>query len=221
MASVPLLANHPAGRAELFMPGKAPGALAASGHVMHAAPRSLGNMFDVGPDFLRRVEELSSLVMSDAKAHGVRHRLDLEPDLPMVMGDRAQIQQVIINLVRNALEALSSAHGPCLRHLRRATARHSSTAPDGASRSQQAAKAALALLLTGLGVWTLHRYLPALIWAAILAIAVWPLYQRAVRRWPPGKHNIALPSLFVRRKLRQPLGHVALQRNGMRNAFGD
>ena len=66
-----------------------------------------------------------------------------------------------------------------------------------ASRPQQAAKAALALLLTGLGLWTLHRYLPALIWAAILAIAVWPLYQRAVRRWPPGKHNILLPSVFT------------------------
>jgi predicted PurR-regulated permease PerM len=68
---------------------------------------------------------------------------------------------------------------------------------DGASRPQQAAKAILALLLTLLGGWTLHRYLPALIWAAILAIAVWPLYQRAVRRWPPGKHNILLPSVFT------------------------
>jgi predicted PurR-regulated permease PerM len=70
-------------------------------------------------------------------------------------------------------------------------------APDGATRPQQAAKAVLALLLTALGVWTLHRYLPALIWAGILAIAVWPLYQRAVRRWPPGKHNILLPSVFT------------------------
>jgi predicted PurR-regulated permease PerM len=70
-------------------------------------------------------------------------------------------------------------------------------APDGASRPQQAAKAVLALLLTLLGIWTLHRYLPALIWAAILAIAVWPLYQRTVRRWPPGRHNILLPSVFT------------------------
>jgi predicted PurR-regulated permease PerM len=70
-------------------------------------------------------------------------------------------------------------------------------APDGASRSQQVLKAALALLLAGLGLWTLHRYLPALIWASILAIAVWPLYQRALRRWPVGKHNILLPSVFT------------------------
>jgi predicted PurR-regulated permease PerM len=71
------------------------------------------------------------------------------------------------------------------------------TATDRASRPQQAAKAALALLLTALGLWTLHRYLPALLWAAILAIAVWPLYQRAVGRWPPGRHNILLPLVFT------------------------
>jgi predicted PurR-regulated permease PerM len=70
-------------------------------------------------------------------------------------------------------------------------------APDGATRLQQAAKAVLALSLTLLGVWTLHRYMPALIWAGILAIAVWPLYQRVVRRWPPGNHNILLPSVFT------------------------
>ncbi|HEY4040218.1 MAG TPA: AI-2E family transporter [Rhodopila sp.] len=70
-------------------------------------------------------------------------------------------------------------------------------AQDGSSRPQQAARTVLALLLTLLGLWTLHRYLPALIWAAILAIAVWPLYQRAVRRWPPGEHNILLPAVFT------------------------
>src|SRR6476659_9141268 len=70
-------------------------------------------------------------------------------------------------------------------------------APNGASRAQQAAKFVLALVLVGLGLWTLHRYLPALIWAAILAIAVWPLYQRALRRWPPGPHNVMLPAAFT------------------------
>ena len=68
---------------------------------------------------------------------------------------------------------------------------------DGSSRPQQAARMVLALLLTLLGLWTLHRYLPALIWAAILAIAVWPLYQRAVRRWPPGRHNVLMPAVFT------------------------
>ncbi len=70
-------------------------------------------------------------------------------------------------------------------------------AAQGSSRPQQAAKAVLVLLLIVAGLWTLRRYLPALVWAAILAIAVWPLYQRAIRRWPPGRHNILLPSLFT------------------------
>jgi predicted PurR-regulated permease PerM len=70
-------------------------------------------------------------------------------------------------------------------------------ARDGSSGRQQAARLVLVLLLTLLGMWTLHRYLPALIWAAILAIAVWPMYQRAIRRWPPGKHNILLPGVFT------------------------
>lgn len=68
---------------------------------------------------------------------------------------------------------------------------------DGSTRPQLMARVALALILTGFGVWTLHRYMPALLWAAILAIAVWPLYRRAVRHWPPGKHNILLPAVFT------------------------
>jgi len=70
-------------------------------------------------------------------------------------------------------------------------------AQDGSSRPQLAARVVLVLALTVIGVWTLHRYFPALIWAGILAIAVWPMYQRARRRWPPGKHNILLPAVFT------------------------
>jgi predicted PurR-regulated permease PerM len=70
-------------------------------------------------------------------------------------------------------------------------------AAHGASSPQQAAKGVLVLLLTLVGLWTLHGYIPALLWAAILAIAVWPLYARAVRRWPPGRHNVLLPALFT------------------------
>jgi predicted PurR-regulated permease PerM len=46
-------------------------------------------------------------------------------------------------------------------------------------------------------VYILHRFLPALIWAAILTIALWPLYRRAEMRFPPGRHNILLPTLFT------------------------
>lgn len=70
--------------------------------------------------------------------------------------------------------------------------------PDGRqSRLQAATRVAVAAALVMLGVWTLWRYLPALAWAAVLAIALWPLYERAGRRWPAGRHNILLPAAFT------------------------
>jgi predicted PurR-regulated permease PerM len=36
-----------------------------------------------------------------------------------------------------------------------------------------------------------------LVWATILAVAFWPSYERAQRRWPPGHHNILLPAAFT------------------------
>jgi signal transduction histidine kinase len=53
------------------------------------------------------VMELRELMALDAQAYGVACKLDLVPDLPPVEVDRAQVQQVIVNLVRNAIEALS------------------------------------------------------------------------------------------------------------------
>ncbi|KAB1071489.1 AI-2E family transporter [Methylobacterium planeticum] len=63
------------------------------------------------------------------------------------------------------------------------------------ARSQGTARVALVLALSALGIWILHGFLPALVWAVILAIALGPLYARAERRWPPGGHNILLPAL--------------------------
>ena len=71
--------------------------------------------------------------------------------------------------------------------------------PEGAvpGRLQRNARLGLVALLIGLGLWTIHDFLPALAWAAILSIAFWPLYEKALRRWPPGKHNVLLPGLFT------------------------
>ena len=66
-----------------------------------------------------------------------------------------------------------------------------------ASASQQIARGVLAVVLVLLGLWTLHDFLTALAWAAILAIAIWPLYRRAQNRWPPGRHNILVPAIFT------------------------
>lgn len=46
---------------------------------------------------------------------------------------------------------------------------------------QRIARVVLAAALLLLGLWILHRYLAALVWAAVLAIALWPLYCRLVR----------------------------------------
>jgi C4-dicarboxylate-specific signal transduction histidine kinase len=50
--------------------------------------------------------ELTELIQSDARHHQVRYRLEAGIGLPRVWADRLQIQQLILNLVRNAIEAL-------------------------------------------------------------------------------------------------------------------
>jgi two-component system, LuxR family, sensor kinase FixL len=55
------------------------------------------------------IAELSDLIEPDAKAHGIAYRLELTPNLPKLSLDSGQIQQVLLNLVRNALESIDFA----------------------------------------------------------------------------------------------------------------
>lgn len=52
------------------------------------------------------IEEASALALVGAKESGILVRMELSPDLPAVLVDRIQIQQVVLNLVRNSVEAL-------------------------------------------------------------------------------------------------------------------
>jgi two-component system sensor kinase FixL len=52
------------------------------------------------------VEEALALALVGARQHGVRASLDLDHTLPPVLVDPVQIQQVVLNLVRNAVEAM-------------------------------------------------------------------------------------------------------------------
>lgn len=54
------------------------------------------------------IKEIEPLTHADARASGVRIILQLSGELPQVRVDRIQLQQVLLNLVRNSLDALQS-----------------------------------------------------------------------------------------------------------------
>jgi PAS domain S-box-containing protein len=55
------------------------------------------------------IREVIALVHRELTSLQVSLRMDLAPALPMILGDRVQLQQVIINLVMNGIEAMRSA----------------------------------------------------------------------------------------------------------------
>ncbi len=52
------------------------------------------------------LEEAGALAMVGAKDRGVRLNFDIQRGLPQILADKVQIQQVVLNLVRNAIEAM-------------------------------------------------------------------------------------------------------------------
>jgi C4-dicarboxylate-specific signal transduction histidine kinase len=54
------------------------------------------------------VREVITLVQRELISHQVSLRTELASALPMILGDRVQLQQVIINLVMNGVEAMQS-----------------------------------------------------------------------------------------------------------------
>ncbi len=52
--------------------------------------------------------EVIALSLADLQKNGVVLRPELADDLPLVMGDRVQLQQVILNLLRNGSDAMSA-----------------------------------------------------------------------------------------------------------------
>ena len=55
------------------------------------------------------IEEACALALVGAKEHGVRVRFELSPDVDTVLVDKVQIQQVMLNLIRNAVDAMADA----------------------------------------------------------------------------------------------------------------
>jgi two-component system sensor kinase FixL len=55
------------------------------------------------------IEEASALALVGVRELGVRVTFDLDPKADLVLADRVQIQQVLVNLVRNAIDAMGDA----------------------------------------------------------------------------------------------------------------
>jgi len=62
-------------------------------------------------DLNTAIEEAFALLKPECEQHNIGVTWDLDDGLPQVMADRVQIQQVVFNLARNAMDAMSA--GPC------------------------------------------------------------------------------------------------------------
>jgi signal transduction histidine kinase len=85
-----------------------------AGEIVH----NLRSMFrkvtsDKSPvDINNAIRTVLSHVQTEAQHHNVEVRAQLVPDLPPPVGVEIQLQQVILNLVMNAIEAMHSTSGP-------------------------------------------------------------------------------------------------------------
>ncbi|HZW81710.1 MAG TPA: PAS domain-containing protein [Candidatus Deferrimicrobiaceae bacterium] len=57
------------------------------------------------------IGEMVIMLQNEAKRHSVTIRTDLAKELPLVMADRVQLQQVLLNLMLNGIEAIREASG--------------------------------------------------------------------------------------------------------------
>jgi PAS domain S-box-containing protein len=56
----------------------------------------------------RLIAEVCRLMVDKVAGQGIRIETSLEPDLPLVALDRVQVQQVLMNLIRNGIEAMDT-----------------------------------------------------------------------------------------------------------------
>ena len=69
--------------------------------VSHSAPRRKTN--EIGP----MTREVADLLSVEIRQHQVQMDMQVPGDLPPVLADRIQVQQVLLNLMRNSIEAMA------------------------------------------------------------------------------------------------------------------
>ena len=57
------------------------------------------------------IEEMIALLRGEATRYSISVRTELEAELPPVMGDRVQLQQVMMNLMINSIDAMKAVDG--------------------------------------------------------------------------------------------------------------
>ncbi|MDF0516311.1 PAS domain S-box protein [Bradyrhizobium yuanmingense] len=77
-------------------------------HVRALAKRSDIEMVPLDANAV--VREAVALVQREMASHAVSVRMELSSALPKIFGDRIQLQQVLINLIMNGIEAMADVH---------------------------------------------------------------------------------------------------------------
>src|SRR5260370_37495209 len=57
------------------------------------------------------IREIIGLLRSEVARYSISIRTELAADLPQVMGDRVQLQQVMMNLISNSIDAMKDEKG--------------------------------------------------------------------------------------------------------------
>jgi PAS domain S-box-containing protein len=89
-------------------------AIAKEGHRIDEVISSIRALFgkedrDAGPvDVRALIIDILALVQAELRSHNIALREQLDDELPMARGERVQLQQVLLNLVMNAIEAMSA-----------------------------------------------------------------------------------------------------------------
>lgn len=63
-------------------------------------------------DLNKAIEDSLALLKTQLKVHNIRLQVELDPALPRIRGDLGQLQQVFINLITNARDAIDSLKRP-------------------------------------------------------------------------------------------------------------